>query len=440
MIEENDLIEESRNIVVENKSEEVQAIIDRMPTYWVKWVALCVIVLMAILIILSFIIQYPDTVDGEITITAQLAPVRLVAKSSAMIHLLKPNKALLEKGEVIAYLENGAKFNDILLLDSILQGNELDKQNPPSFPETLLLGDVSSSYNSFALSYSIYNRLMVSDIYENMLKNIQNQIEADNAIIVNVSKEINLNNQILQNSAEQLAKDSILLSINGLSEKEYIQIYTQHLSLKESKLSLESTRLLKQSEINKNKLEMARIRLQHDEEIQKAFSELVARKNELLNAINLWKERYLLFSPIEGELEYLGFWRENTFVQSGEELFTVIPNKNNIVGELMIPATGAGKVEIGQSVNIKISKFPYYEYGIIIGRVESVSRITNKIKIQDGFMEAYQVIISFPNGMVTNFNRNLALDFETKGGAEIITRRKRLIERLFDNLKANTVK
>ncbi|MEA4967149.1 MAG: HlyD family secretion protein, partial [Bacteroidaceae bacterium] len=55
------------------KSEEVQSIIDRMPTHWVKWVALCVGVLMGILILLGFLIQYPDTVDGQISVTGNIA-------------------------------------------------------------------------------------------------------------------------------------------------------------------------------------------------------------------------------------------------------------------------------------------------------------------------------------------------------------------------------
>ena len=60
---------------VAEKSEEVQAIIDRMPTYWVKWVALCVGVLMGIIVLLGFLIQYPDTVDGQISVTATAAPL-----------------------------------------------------------------------------------------------------------------------------------------------------------------------------------------------------------------------------------------------------------------------------------------------------------------------------------------------------------------------------
>lgn len=48
-----------------NRSEEVQDIIERMPTRWCAWVALIVFILMGVLIGLSFLISYPDTVDGE---------------------------------------------------------------------------------------------------------------------------------------------------------------------------------------------------------------------------------------------------------------------------------------------------------------------------------------------------------------------------------------
>jgi len=83
-----------------------------------------------------------------------------------------------------------------------------------------------------------------------------------------------------------------------------------------------------------------------------------------------------------------------------------------------------------------MDNYPYDEYGLLKGVVKSVSRITNKIKTQNGDMDTYLVIISFPDGTLTNFGKILPLDFETKGTVEIITKRKRLIERLFDNLKS----
>lgn len=417
------------------KSEEVQAIIDRMPTYWVKYVALAVGALMGIIILLGFLIQYPDTVDGQISVTATTAPVHLVANANGRINLLQSNKNKLKKGSVISYIESGANYKHILLVDSLLNvANPAGEDYP--LPDTLILGEVSSSYNSFLLSHQQYKRLLASDLYATMRLNLQQQITWDEAVIDNLNREVKLKNEVLNKSRKRLSKDSILFIMKGISEQEFEQQQAMLLSLQEAQLNMESSRLMKHSEVSRNKMDIQRILLEETENKEKTFSEYITRKNELTNAINLWKERYLQYSPIEGELEYLGFWRNNSFVQSGQELFTVIPDKNDLVGEVMIPSHGAGKVKLGQTANVKISNYPYDEYGLLKGAVTSISRIGNKIKTQEGTGEAYLILVSFPEGTVTNFGKTLPLDFETKGTVEIITKRKRLIERLFDNLKS----
>lgn len=422
------------------KSEEVQAIIDRMPTYWVKWVALCVGVLMGIIVLLGFMIQYPDTVDGQISVTATSAPVRLVANSNGRIILLKANKSMIIKGTVIGYIDSGADYNDILLLDSLLENLGKGHDGVYPMPDDLMLGEVSSTYNAFLTAYLQYGRLCGSDIYTTMRKNLQQQISKDEAVIANMDDEMLLKAEVLRVSADQLRKDSTLLADRGISEQEYQQQHSTHLSLQEGRLNLQSSILAKQSEVARNQLEMQRIRLEEAEARDKAYSDYISRKNELENSISLWKERYLLYAPIAGELEYLGFWRNNSFVQAGQELFTIIPEKNSIIGEVVISSFGAGKVEAGQTANVKINNYPYDEYGLLKGVVKSVSRMTNKMKTQNGDVDAYLVLVSFPDGMVTNFGMTLPLDFESSGTAEIITKRKRLIERLFDNLKSKREK
>ncbi len=421
---------------ISHKSEEVQAIIDRMPTCWVKWVALCVGVLMGVIVLLGFLIQYPDTVDGQISVTATVAPVRLVANSNGRVNLLQNNKSQLRKGDVISYLESGANYRHILWVEAAL--NELNggSHNTIAFPDTLILGEVSSAYNAFLLAYLQHERVQTSDIYSTMRQNLQQQIRSDEAVIANLNNEMQLKTEMLNISANQLQKDSLLLAAKGISEQEFQRQYNSHLSLQETLLNLQSSRLMKLSEVNRNQLEIQRILLEETETKEKAYSDYITRKNELSNSINLWKERYLQHAPIDGELEYLGFWRNNSFVQAGQELFSIIPDKNSILGEVMIPSFGAGKVEVGQTANVKINNYPYDEYGLLKGVVKSVSRITNKLKTPNGDVDAYLVLISFPDGTMTNFGKTLPLDFESKGTAEIITKHKRLIERLFDNLKA----
>ena len=105
------------------KSEEVQSIIERMPTYWAKWMVLCIGTLMGIVLALGFVIQYPDVVAGQISITATEAPVRLVANSSGRITLLKPNNIQLQSGDMIAHIESGANFEHILWIHSLLHSS-----------------------------------------------------------------------------------------------------------------------------------------------------------------------------------------------------------------------------------------------------------------------------------------------------------------------------
>lgn len=358
------------------KSEEVQSIIDRMPTYWVKWVVLCVGILMSIFLLLGFLIQYPDTVDGQISVTGSTAPIRLVANSNGRIYLLATDRSTVNKGSVISYIESGAYYRHILLVETLLRGIDPSKVDKVVLPDTLILGDVSSAYNSFVLVYMQYERLLVSDIYATMRKNIQNQINSDKFVSQNLQEEMKLKKRILADSEHRLKNDSNLWTKQVISEQDYQQQYAAHLTLMQSQLSTESNYLSKQSEISRNMMEIQRIQLEETENKEKVYFEFITRKNELANAINRWKESYLQYSPIDGELEYLGFWRDNAFVESRQELFSIIPDKNNIMGEVMIPSFGAGKVEVGQTANVKINNYPYDEYGLLKGVVKSVSRIT----------------------------------------------------------------
>ena len=71
------------------RNEEVQAIIDRMSTRSATYAITC-----ECNVTLGFIIKYPETVDGQISITARLAPVRLVANTSGKLHLLVNSNSL----------------------------------------------------------------------------------------------------------------------------------------------------------------------------------------------------------------------------------------------------------------------------------------------------------------------------------------------------------
>ena len=93
---------------------------------------------------------------------------------------------------------------------------------------------------------------------------------------------------------------------------------------------------------------------------------------------------------------------------------------------MLIQQQGAGKVSVGQRVNIEIISFPAVEYGYIEGNVNSISLIPGS----DGYM----VDITIPNDLITTTKKSLPFIPNANGNAQIITQEKRLIQRFFDKI------
>ena len=417
-----------------NRSEEVQDIIERMPTRWCAWVALIVSILMSMLIGLSFLISYPDTVDGEVSITGANAPLRLVSRSNGRLHLLKEPNQTISQNATIAYIESGASYNDVQLLKAYLE------RSPKTLSSNLKLGELGGSYNSYLIAVEHWERLMKSDRYKTMRKSIEAQIESNKDVVQQLSNSLGFKEKVLYNLQKAMERDSILASKKIISKSELEQTQNSLLTQGEAEASLRNSQLMKQAEIKTSQIEIARSHIEEDEQLEAAYIDMMAKRNLLQTELRLWEEKYVIKAPTNGKLDYLGFWRENLMVKEGVELFTILPQHGEIMGEAYIPAIGAGKVKVGQLVNVKLNDYPYDEFGLLCGKVVSISPLMNKVQMNNAVVETYLVRIAFPQGATTNFDHKLSLNFESKGTAEIVTKPKRLIERLFDNLKAKSTK
>lgn len=424
---------------MERRSEEVSDIIERMPTGWTRLVVAIITMIVAVMLSLGFVIKYPDTVEGQISITGEKAPVRLVASTSGRLQLLVDDNAEVQAGTYIGYIETGAVYEDILRLDSICNAT-FCMDTRMELPERLELGALSTHYNDFVLAYTRYVQFRETKVYDNMRKALRHQQQSDRQIAENLQKEISLNSAVLSNLREQYEADSILYDSGAISGESLAQQNNSILSHQQSNIEMRSSELMKQSDINSADIELAKVDIDVMEERSSLFNTMMAKYNILVSQMRQWKELYLFVAPISGSLQYLGFWRDNVHVDALTEVVSISPTRNRMIGELLIPSFGAGKVEVGQDVNVKLADYPYDEYGYVCGRVEHISSLTCNVKSAGGDVSSYLVTVSFPNGLKTNFGKELRLNYESTGRADIITEKRRLIGRLFDNLKANTEK
>lgn len=417
------------------RSEEVQDIIERMPTRWTFWIASIVSLIMFATIFMSCIIKYPDTVSGTITITMEEAPVRLVSHSAGYLHLLSDNMTEVKRHDCIGYLECGAEYNDVKLLDSLCQCN-MDRDIVLDLPQNLKLGSLSIAYNNFVASYNSYDMLRKTKVYGNMRKALVSKRTSGINVGENLKKELELNNKVLSVSKQSYSVDSVLYNAGALSEEALNMQRASVMSQEQSNLQLKSSKFNQEFDLSSIDIELAKIDINVYEELKTSFVSLLSSYNNLVNEIKQWKEHYMFIAPIDGKIEYLGFWRDNVFVQSAQELFTISPKNSRMIGELEISSFGAGKVEPGQSVNVKLNDYPYEEYGQIKGRVDYVSSLTHEVRSSEYSGNSYLVMVSFPHGLKTNYGKNIKANSEYKGFASIVTKKRRLIQRLFDNLKS----
>ncbi|MDD7304485.1 MAG: HlyD family efflux transporter periplasmic adaptor subunit [Bacteroidaceae bacterium] len=390
---------------------------------------------MTVFLLLTWIIKYPDTVDGYVSITGLEAPVRLVSHTSGRLHLLKNQGEHITRKDPIALVENGAVYEDVIKLKIFL-----DSKEKTPIAKNLVIGELTESYNSYLIAKDHWERLASSERHTNMRKSMEGQIKANQEVVLQIRHSMDIKNKVRTNYHKEYRRDSSLASKGLISQSQLENTQNAYLQQLDAEVALKNSLLSKQSEISTSRMEIARSHIEEAESMEEAYVNMMVKRNILETQLRLWEEKYLITAPIDGELQYLGFWRENVAVQSGMELFSVLPPYNKLIGEADIPANGVGKIRIGQEVNVKLNEYPYDEFGLLKGVVRRIAPLSKKEQGNESMAETYQVQISFPNGARTNFGHHLNLNFESKGSAEIITEPKRLIERLFDNLKANATK
>lgn len=425
-----------------NRTEEVVAIIERMPTKFGIVISVIAISLVLLLVLFGWLIKYPVVLKGQLIINSQQPPVKLVSSTTGKIILLCDKTGSdVKVGKYIAYVKNAANLKDVELLDSLLNKTNIHKITYKAhrnyFPENLSLGDLSTKYFGYLnalyqyLDYSIQQPYLVQKRINEKLLELQQRTLQD--------LKFDYHNQMIkyENSQSLFRKDSTLFSKNITAkadiERSIIAKANSELDYKAIDKEINNTSY----QINATQNQAQVIAIEKATKEREMIINMFNSYYDLIDAIKKWEQTYVFVAPIDGKVDFLSFIKNNDFIQSGQELFKIIPNKNRIIGQVNLPEVGSGKVKVGQNVIIKLDNYPYNEYGSVKGKVTRISLATNQQTLSDNQnkINSYLVDISLPFGLKTNYGMELNFHAEAKGSAEIITEDRRLIERFFDNLR-----
>ena len=417
-------------------SEEVQDIMSFIPNRIIQYGLTIIFTIFAMLVIGSYYYKSPEIIRAPMVLTTKNPPVSLISKSTGKIDRLfaADGQNVSEKGN-IALINNPTDFSHYLILKKELADcfliSEWDKQVVEvGLSEHLTLGELQTSFGPFLKSRNNFKQYLTQNFLPQKIELINKQIIKHEEYYRTLIRQMEIQRNDLVLSEKSFLRDSSLFLKRTTSEAEYDKSRQLFLSKKSAFIGFEAT--LRETESTILQMQSGRVELemQHEKELSDLRLALDESKQNLENSIHQWEEKYLVASPIKGKLTFTSIWSINQEVKTGELIATVIPQEASaIIAKAVIPPSGFGKVEVGQRVNIKLSGFPYMEFGMLKGIIRSISLVPDS--------RGYIAEIELSEGMSSSYHSvNLKFIQQMDGTAEIITKDMRLITRLINPLRA----
>ncbi|AZI22520.1 HlyD family efflux transporter periplasmic adaptor subunit [Chryseobacterium taklimakanense] len=417
---------------IELRSENVQDILTQPPHWMIRWGNTIIFIILFMVLLMSYVIKYPEFVPASIVVTSQNPPEKLEARTNSKIEkILVKDHQTVNKNQVMMVLQSAADSKDILALKEIM--DSMSSSQVPFFPiqkvSTFKLGELQGEYNSFAKA------LQDEQLFTRLKPYAPEAIAANQSIGEYRARIATLQQQ----RSLELTKFDLTKKNYQRSQELFNQGVIAAMELENEKIKfLQAEQNLKNINITMSQMQEAISNLHKTKSgttinIEKDkitySSQTLQLFEQLRKSLRQWEQNYLIVSSTDGIVSFQQFWGENQFVKPGDIVMSVLPkDKESLVGRMLIPSTNSGKVKPNQKVLIKLDNYRYQEYGIVEGKVQNIS-LTPDDKGN------YYVDVLLPKGLKTSFNKELPFDKELKGTAEIVTEDLRLIERFFYQIR-----
>jgi len=390
------------------RSDEVQEIIGKSPSWLLRSGQTALLIFLLLLVLGSWLFHYPDIIRARVVVLSENPPAHIVARTTGRIdHLLVDDKDTVERGDVIAILENAANYDDVLMLKEALTGVDrflisFDTIYYKVLTPDYRLGDIQSDYSSFLRLYNNYISFIRLGFYPQKVKSLEQQVHMQRIYYDRLWSQ----RQILENeyhiAMEQFQRDSALYKKDVLSLVDYKSSESAMLQKKYSFNELRTSLAETQKDIIELEQDVIGAQKEYEDQKQKLQTEIIESNNILKSRLDYWFKAFVLQTPIDGKVTFTNYWSKNQQVKTDEIVFTVVPfHESRIIGRVSLPLLGAGKVKPGQQVNIQFDNFPYMEYGMVKGVVKSISLVPSN--------DNYIAEIELPQNLETNYHIPLVL-------------------------------
>ena len=375
-------------------------------------------------ILFSWLIRYPDIVPAQVEITTENPPVTVMSRISGRImHLLAGDREKVNAGQVLAVMENPAVYEDISRLRAFTDTFNVDPENFAGLPDLSGLGELQSSYETFGRSMADLVNFIGNDLYGARINALMNEISEIEMYIARLKESERLFRDNYNLELNRFRRDSLLNAGRTIPDAAYEQsrqaLIRQQIELQKVRLDISARNI----ELTNKRQLIVEYNLQKKEENDKLLNAARESFKNLRADLSIWENNYLLVSPVNGVVTYSKYWSENQVVKKDEAVLSVVPeDPGKHIGKINLRMQKSGKVREGQTVMIKLSGYPYMEYGMLRGVIRSKSLVPSG--------DSYLIEILLENDLTTLYGKKLEFSQNMTGTGEIITDDMSLLEKM----------
>jgi multidrug resistance efflux pump len=393
--------------------------------------------LTALLLCLPWYIRYPDIIEAPVLITSDHPPVEVYTNRAGIIDTIYVHDGeKVTDGQPLIFMDNTASLADIGLwqgwLESVIQSTGPDSLIVTP-PVSLALGELHQGYTVISQKYQEWSRWAADQTVTEKIKANRKEIETIRRLMGSLQQQITIYDQELSLQQKSLYRDESLFKAGVISAAEYEKASSSYLVASRQKESIATGMLTHRMSMDQLESAILDQQITYDNQLLTLHTTMQTLCREALSSIVKWEELYIVRSQIAGTLSIPGHLVSHTYINTGEPLMAVLPEESSsgVYALAGVTSTGLGKIEIGDKVIIRLDAWPYKQYGSLISGVQQIALLPVPGEKEN---KSFELRMSLSSPILTTTGASLLLKPQESGTARIITRDRRILERLFDQL------
>lgn len=318
----------------------------------ILWGSTLCFILIILLILMLWLVKYPDIIPSETVITTEIPPQKEYAKITGKLDTILVNdNDQVSINQPLAIIENTANYKDVFRLKTII---DTIKMNTKSFKfpfdslPVLFLGNIDAQYALFENSYIQYKLNSELQPFSNDTNANRLSIKELNTRLKSLKSQKEISKTELEFKAKDLKRNKTLFDKGIISEEDYENKQLEYAQAKRNYANFDYAISQIKENINNAYKDSRNTQINKIKKEMTLLKNVIQSFNQLKKALKDRENKYVLKSNIKGKLSFLNYWNTHQTVNQGDSVFTIIPNESSaFIAKLKVPMKNSGKIKVG---------------------------------------------------------------------------------------------